>query len=60
MRADGADGADLAPATHEDDRFARSMAEERLAIPELPGIETGAEVRTLQLLWRAHAISQMM
>ena len=60
MRADRADGADLAPAPHQDDRFARSMAEELLAIPELPGIETGAEVRTLQLLWRAHAISQAM
>ena len=60
MRADGADGADLAPAPHQDDRFARSMAEERLAIPELPGIEAGAEVRTLQLLWRTHATSQAL
>src|SRR5207302_1722849 len=35
MRADGADGADLARAPDQDDRLARSMAEERLAVPEL-------------------------
>ena len=57
MRAGRADGADLARAPHQHDRLASRMAEERLAIFQLRGVDSGAEVGTFQLLWRAHATS---